>query len=60
MGRMSRSVLQTFCRRSSAGLVVRVVAALLVISSVYGGVGRRVSNMINGIGNPVWIADVYF
>ena len=60
MGRMNLLGRLTFCQCSSAELVVRVVTALLVISSVYGGVGRRVSNMINGIGNPNWIADVYF
>ena len=48
MGRMSRSVRRTFCRYSSAGLVVRVVD----ISSGHGGEGG-ISNMIVGIGGPV-------
>ena len=38
MGRMSRSGRRTFCRCSSAGLVVRVVAVLLI--SLLATVGR--------------------
>lgn len=42
MGRMSRSVLSTFCRCSPAH-----------ISSGHGGEEGNVSNMIDGIGSPV-------